>query len=163
VEFIIVPPKLDQLSNTNDNLEWAFAGESMAHIKYLYFAKRAREAGAVDIAEVFEKIAANEVQRAFAHLDLLYPKAQTPPTRSLEIALANETKEYAEIYPQFRSLASQEGNFAAMADFDEQIEESRQHASDFRELLEAHARRYAALLKRQPKPANQSPGNLLEA
>lgn len=124
----------------------------MAYIKYLYFAKRAREAGAVDIAEVFEKTAANEVQRAFTHLDLLYPRAQTPPIRSLEIAIADETQEYAEIYPQFRTLASQEGNFAAMVDFDEQIEESRQHARDFSELLEAHARRYAALLKRQAKP-----------
>jgi rubrerythrin len=115
----------------------------MAHLKYLYFAKRAREAGAVDIAEIFERTAAVEATRAFAHLDLLLPKASTPLTDSLEMAIADETEEYAEIYPKFRHLASQAGDIAAVRDFEAQIEESKQHASDFKKILESNARRVA--------------------
>lgn len=114
----------------------------MAHLKYLYFAKRAREAGAVDIAEIFERTATREAERALVHLDLLYPKALTPINRQLEIAIADETQEYAEMYPKFRSLASQEGDIAAVMDFDAQIEESKQHASDFKKILESNARRF---------------------
>jgi rubrerythrin len=56
------------------NLEAAFAGESMAHIKYRYFAKIARSAGDEETAKVFEETANQEVQHALGHLDLLYPK-----------------------------------------------------------------------------------------
>ncbi len=122
----------------------------MAHLKYLYFAKRAREAGAVDIAEIFERTASKEAERAFVHLDLLYPKALTPLNRQLEIAIADETEEYAEMYPKFRSLASQEGDIAAVMDFDAQIEESKQHASDFKKILESNARRFT------PPPVSKS-------
>lgn len=61
-------------SITIQNLESAFAGESMAHIKYRYFARLARAAGAEDIALTFEATANQEVMHAFGHLDLLYPK-----------------------------------------------------------------------------------------
>ena len=53
------------------NLESAFAGESMAHIKYRYFAKLAREAGDEATAKVFDATADQEVVHAFGHLDLL--------------------------------------------------------------------------------------------
>lgn len=132
-------------ASTLDNLERAFAGDAMAHLKYLYFAKRAREAGAVDIAEIFERTAAVEATRAFAHLDLLLPKANTPLTRSLEMAIADETAEFAEIYPKFRQLASQAGDLEAVRDFEAQIEESKQHASDFKKILESNARRLGPL------------------
>lgn len=150
-ESIIVPPSNNPHASTHENLERAFAGEAMAHLKYLYFAKRAREAGAVDISEIFEQTAIKEARRAFVHLDLLYPKALTPLTRQLEIAIADETLEYAEIYPKFRNLASEEGDFAAVADFNAQIEESKQHASDFKNILESNARRFTAGSK--PKTA----------
>ena len=61
-------------SITIKNLESAFAGESMAHIKYRYFAKIARAQGDEATAKVFEDTADQEVQHAFGHLDLLYPK-----------------------------------------------------------------------------------------
>jgi rubrerythrin len=67
-------------SVTIQNLESAFAGESMAHIKYRYFAKLAREAGAEDVAQAFEATADQEVMHAFGHLDLLYPKGATDTT-----------------------------------------------------------------------------------
>src|SRR5688572_20134404 len=108
-------------SITIKNLESAFAGESMAHIKYRYFAKLARAAGDEETARAFEETADQEVHHAFGHLDLLYPKDQLTPAKALEIAIAGETYEYTEMYPQFRHLAEQEGNAAAVAEMDGQI------------------------------------------
>ncbi len=143
-----------QDSVTIQNLEAAFAGESMAHIKYRYFAKLAREAGAEDVARVFEETADQEVMHAFGHLDLLYPKAKMTPARALEIAIEGETYEYSEMYPKFRHLAVQEGNMAAVAEFDEQIAESKEHADSFRQTLEKAAKRFAALTKVEERHAN---------
>ena len=83
-----------QASVTIQNLESAFAGESMAHIKYRYFAKIAREQGDEDVARVFEATADQEVAHAFGHLDLLYPKARMSAARALEMAIEGETYEY---------------------------------------------------------------------
>jgi len=76
------------------NLESAFAGESMAHIKYRYFAKLARESGDIETAEAFEATADQEIMHAFGHLDLLYPKATMTPAKALQIAIDGETYEY---------------------------------------------------------------------
>jgi rubrerythrin len=141
-------------SITIENLEAAFAGESMAHIKYRYFAKIARAAGAEDVAKIFEETAEQEVMHAFGHLDLLYPKAQMTPAKALEIAIEGETYEYTEMYPKFRHLAVEEGNQAAVAEFDEQIAESKEHASNFRRTLEIAAKRFAALAKVEERHAN---------
>jgi rubrerythrin len=141
-------------SVTIANLEAAFAGESMAHIKYRYFAKLAREAGADDVARIFEDTADQEVMHAFGHLDLLYPKAQMTPAKALEIAIEGETYEYTEMYPTFRHLAVEEGNQAAVAEFDEQIAESREHAENFKRTLEKAAKRFAALAKVEERHAN---------
>lgn len=141
-------------SVTIKNLEAAFAGESMAHIKYRYFAKLAREAGAEDVAKVFEETADQEVAHAFGHLDLLYPKAQLTPAKSLELAIEGETYEYTEMYPGFRHLAEQEGNSAAVAEYDEQIAESKEHAENFKRTLEKAAKRFAALAKVEERHAN---------
>ncbi|MFZ6711855.1 rubrerythrin family protein [Undibacterium sp. TC9W] len=141
-------------SVTIQNLESAFAGESMAHIKYRYFAKLAREAGALEIAEAFEATADQEVMHAFGHLDLLYPKSQLTPQRALEIAIEGETYEYTEMYPKFRHLAVEEGNQAAVAEYDEQIAESKEHAENFKRTLEIAAKRFAALAKVEERHAN---------
>ena len=142
-------------SVTIKNLESAFAGESMAHIKYLYFAKLCRAAGDIDTARVFEETAAQEVQHAFGHLDLLYPAAQLTPAKALEMAIAGETYEYTEMYPQFRHLAEQEGNQKAVAEMDEQIVESKEHAQRFHDTLAKAAKRFAALAKVEERHANQ--------
>jgi rubrerythrin len=141
-------------SVTIQNLEAAFAGESMAHIKYRYFAKLAREAGAEDVAKIFEETADQEVMHAFGHLDLLYPKAEMTPSRALEIAIEGETYEYTEMYPKFRHLAVEEGNDAAVAEYDEQIAESKEHAENFKRTLEKAAKRFAALTKVEERHAN---------
>lgn len=141
-------------SVTVKNIEAAFAGESMAHIKYMYFAKICRAQGDVESAKVFEETATQEVQHAFGHLDLLYPTADMNPARCLDMAIAGETHEYIEMYPNFRHMAVEEGNHAAVAEMDEQIEESKGHASRFKQTLEKAAKRFAALVKVEERHAN---------
>ncbi len=141
-------------SVTIKNIEAAFAGESMAHIKYRYFARIARAAGDEATARVFEQTADQEVQHAFGHLDLLYPKSEMTPARALQMAIEGETYEYTEMYPQFRHLAEQEGNAAAVAEIDEQIAESKEHAARFAQTLEKAARRFAALANVEERHAN---------
>jgi rubrerythrin len=142
-------------SVTIRNIEAAFAGESMAHIKYMYFAKVCRAAGDEHSAKVFEETAAQEVQHAFGHLDLLYPTGELTPAKALEMAIAGETYEYTEMYPQFRHLAEQEGNRKAVAEMDEQIVESKEHAQRFQHTLAKAAKRFAALAKVEERHANQ--------
>jgi rubrerythrin len=139
---------------TIENLEAAFAGESMAHIKYRYFAKIAREQGEEEVARTFEATADQEVQHAFGHLDLLYPKTTLNAAKCLEMAIAGETYEYTQMYPKFRETAVKEGDENAVRELDEQIEESKEHAQQFKATLEKAAKRFAALAKVEEKHAN---------
>ena len=136
------------------NLEAAFAGESMAHTKYRYFARIARAMGDEETARTFEETAEQELHHAFGHLDLLYPKADMTPAKALQIAIDGETYEYTEMYPRFRQVAEAEGNAAAVAEMNEQIEESRVHAAQFKAVLEKAAKRFAALAKVEERHAN---------
>ena len=136
------------------NLESAFAGESMAHVKYRYFAKLCREMGDDVTARAFEATADQEILHAFSHLDLLYPKAGMTPARALQIAIDGETYEYTEMYPGFRKTAQAEGQAAAVAEIDEQIEESRLHAAQFKATLEKAQKRFAALTSVEERHAN---------
>ena len=138
---------------TMANLEAAFAGESMAHIKYRYFAKLAREMGDEETAQTFEETANQEVMHAFGHLDLLYPKATMTPEKALQIAIDGETYEYNEMYPGFRKTAELEGNAAAVAEMNEQIEESKIHAAQFTATLVKAQKRFAALTKVEERHA----------
>ena len=147
-------------SNTNRpilqtlaNLESAFAGESMAHIKYRYFAKICRDMGDTSSAEVFEQTALQEVQHAFGHLDLLYPKASLSPARVLEMAIEGETYEYTEMYPSFLRAAQEEGKVLAAAEMQDQIEESKAHALAFEATLLKAQKRFAALARVEERHA----------
>ena len=133
------------------NLESAFAGESMAHIKYRYFAKLARERGDEATAHAFEETASQELLHAFGHLDLLYPKDRMTSESSLQIAIAGETYEYTEMYPGFRKTAELEGNAAAVAEMDAQIAESKDHAAAFQAALETASALKATLEKAQKR------------
>ncbi len=141
-------------STTLKNLESAFAGESMAHIKYRYFARLARAAGDEATARTFEETADQEVMHAFGHLDLLYPAAEMTPARCLEMAIEGETYEYTEMYPSFRHAAEQEGNVAAVHEIDGQIAESKEHAERFVATLAKAAKRFSALARVEERHAN---------
>ncbi len=141
-------------SLTIKNLEAAFAGESMANRKYLYFARLARKLGADDVAEVFERTAEQETAHALGHLELLYPPESLTVEKMLELAIEGETYEYTEMYPAFRHTALEERNHAAVAEMDEQIAESKEHAEMFAAVLEKAAKRFAALAKVEERHAN---------
>lgn len=144
-----------QESVTWKNLEAAFAGESMAHMKYLHFARICREQGDEVTAKVFEETAAQEIQHALGHAELLFPREQLGVKDVLRYAIEGETYEYTEMYPKFRHAALQEGNSAAAAEFDEQIGESKDHAGLFQRTLEIAAKRFAALAKVEEKHAKR--------
>jgi rubrerythrin len=147
-------------SVTIKNIEAAFAGESMAHIKYMWFAKLCRAAGDEVTAKVFENTAAQEVQHAFGHAELLFAGESMTPAKCLEYAIEGETYEYTEMYPRFRHEAVQEGHDAAVAEIDEQIAESKEHAEMFKGVLEKAAKRFAALAKVEEKHARHYQGQL---
>jgi rubrerythrin len=138
------------MSITIKNLESALAGESQAHIKYRYFAKIAREEGHEDIAKHFEHTADQELLHAWGHLELLIGKPTTK--ECLEKAIEGETYEFTTMYPAFKEQAAQEGH-RAVQEFQEQIDESIEHAEEFKAVLAKAEKRFAALTKVEKRHA----------
>lgn len=138
-------------NKTEENLHAAFAGESMANRKYLYFAKVARKLGNEEIAQLFEETAHQETGHAFAHLELLYPPSELTVEKILELAIEGELYETNQMYPEFERVALKEGNQAAVSEFREQAAESREHA----EIFEKAARRFKALTLVEKYHANR--------
>ena len=103
-------------SKTHDNLKEAFAGESQANRRYLYFAQKADVEGYPDVAALFRSVAEGETGHAFGHFDFL-AEVGDPVTRvpvgatqdNLKSAIAGETYEYTEMYPGFARTARDEG------------------------------------------------------
>jgi len=139
------------MSLTLQNLEGALAGESMAHVKYRYFAKLARAEGFEDVAKHFEHTADQELQHAWGHLELLIGKPSTKIC--LEKAIEGETYEFNTMYPQFERQAKAEQNMEAVKEFQEQGRESQQHAQEFKAVLEKAAKRFAALKRVEQRHA----------
>jgi hypothetical protein len=139
------------MSNTLKNLESALAGESMAHIKYRYFARIAREEGFEDVAKHFEHTADQEIKHAWGHLELLIGKPSTK--ECLEKAIEGETYEFTTMYPTFKEQAFSEGLATASKEFQEQIEESIEHAEEFKAVLAKAEKRFAALQKVEQRHA----------
>jgi rubrerythrin len=140
------------MSVTLKNLESALAGESMAHIKYRYFAKIAREEGFEDVAKHFEHTAEQEIKHAWGHLELLIGKPSTK--ECLQKAIEGETYEYTEMYPQFEAIAEHEQDVRAANIAREQIKESEEHALQFMEVLKKAEKRFSALKKVEERHAN---------
>ena len=140
------------MSITLKNLESALAGESMAHIKYRYFAKIAREEGFEDVAKHFEHTADQEIKHAWGHLELLIGKPSTK--ECLEKAIDGEIYEYTEMYPDFQRWAALEHNHAVEQEMSEQIAESKEHAEEFKVVLEKAEKRFNALKKVEERHAN---------
>src|SRR5260221_11350697 len=102
-------------SKTHGNLKAAFAGESQANRRYLYFAAKADVEGQNDVAAVFRSTAEGETGHAHGHLEYMEqvgdPATDLPigNTRSnLKAAIAGETHEYTDIYPGMAKAAGQE-------------------------------------------------------
>lgn len=119
------------------NLEAAFAGESMAYQKYMYFAKIARKNGDEVYAKLFEDTAAHETKHAEGLLRHLYP-IKTMTTRDcLRIAMEGEEFEYTEMYPQYAKKAEEEkADPELVAEFRDGIQECKEHSEMFARNLE---------------------------
>jgi rubrerythrin len=134
-------PKL-QGTKTHDNLKEAFAGESQANRRYLYFAKQADIEGYPDVAGLFKNTADAETGHAHGHLDFL-KQAGDPATgkpigntsKNLGAAVAGETYEYTEMYPGMAKTARSEG-FPEIAEWMETLAKAeKSHAGRFQEAL----------------------------
>jgi len=130
-------------SKTEQNLKDAFAGESQANRRYLYFANRADVEGYNDVAVVFRSTAEGETGHAHGHLDYLavvgdpatgLPIGGTAP--NLKAAIAGETHEYTDMYPGMAKMARTEG-FEEIADWFETLAKAeRSHANRFQKALD---------------------------
>jgi rubrerythrin len=125
------------------NLKAAFAGESQANRRYLYFARRADIEGYPDVGGLFRDISESETGHAFGHLDFL-KETGDPATGepiggtelNLKAAVAGETYEYSEMYPGFARTARDEG-FDELAEWFETLARAeRSHAGRFSKGLE---------------------------
>ena len=130
-------------SKTQENLKAAFAGESQANRRYLYFAKAADIEGYPEVSGLFRDTAEGETGHAHGHLDYL-KKAGDPATgmpiggvdEMLKSAVAGETHEYTDMYPGMAKAARDEG-FAEIADWFETLAKAeRSHAGKFQRALE---------------------------
>jgi len=131
-------------SKTEENLKAAFAGESQANRRYLYFAAKADVEGQNDVAALFRSTAEGETGHAHGHLEFLEavgdPATGLPigKTRdNLKAAVAGETHEYTDMYPGMAKMAREEG-FDEIADWFETLAKAeRSHANRYTKALEA--------------------------
>ena len=130
-------------SKTHENLKSAFAGESQANRRYLYFAKQADVEGRPDIAGLFRDTAEGETGHAHGHLDYL-KKVGDPATGlpigdtqiNLRAAIHGETHEYTDMYPGMARTARDEG-FEEIADWFETLARAeKSHAGRFQKGLD---------------------------
>jgi rubrerythrin len=131
-------------SKTEQNLKDAFAGESQANRRYLYFANKADVEGQNDVAAVFRSTAEGETGHAHGHLEYLeetgdpatgLPIGQT--RENLAASIAGETHEYTDMYPGMAKAARDEG-FEEIADwFGTLAKAERSHANRFQKALDA--------------------------
>jgi len=130
-------------TKTHQNLKDAFAGESQANRRYLYFAKVADVEGYPEVAGNFRDTAEGETGHAHGHLDYLKPVGD-PATDlpmgdtvdNLKSAVAGETHEYTDMYPGMAKTARDEG-FGEIADWFETLAKAeKSHAGRFQSLLD---------------------------
>ncbi len=130
-------------SKTEESLKAAFAGESQANRRYLYFAAKADVEGYNDVSAVFRSTAEGETGHAHGHLEYL-EETGDPATgmqfggtkENLESAIAGETHEYTDMYPGMAKTARDEG-FYEIADWFETLAKAeRSHANRFQKALD---------------------------
>ncbi|RMF17800.1 MAG: rubrerythrin [Alphaproteobacteria bacterium] len=130
-------------TRTEENLKAAFAGESQANRRYLYFAQKADVEGYNDVAAVFRSTAEGETGHAFGHLEYLEevgdPATGKPigsTADNLAAAIAGETYEYTDMYPGMARTAREEG-FDEIADWFETLAKAeKSHAGRFQKALD---------------------------
>jgi len=134
-------------SKTEQALQDAFAGESKANRRYLYFANMADIEGAPEVANVFRNTAEGETGHAHGHMEYLIQGGSGDPetglaagnvVEALESAIAGETHEYTDMYPGMAKTARDEG-YDEIADWFETLAKAeRSHANKFKKTLDAY-------------------------
>jgi rubrerythrin len=130
-------------SKTAQNLKDAFAGESQANRRYLYFAQKADVEGFNDVSAVFRSTAEGETGHAHGHLEFLEavgdPATGQPigsTDKNLKASIAGETHEYTDMYPGMVRTAREEG-FDEIADWFETLAKAeKSHAGRFQKALD---------------------------
>ena len=131
-------------SKTEGNLKAAFAGESQANRRYLYFAQKADVEGYNDVAAVFRSTAEGETGHAHGHLEFLEVSGDPatglpigPTDNNLKAAIAGETHEYTDMYPGMSKTARTVG-FTDVADWFETLAKAEMsHAGRFQKMLDS--------------------------
>ena len=104
------------MSKTEDNVQAAFAGESQANRKYLFFAEQADKEGFKQVARLFRAAADAETVHARNHLKVL--KGIKSTKENLQAAIDGENHEFTEMYPEFIEQAETDGNKEAKDSFE---------------------------------------------
>lgn len=122
------------MSNTQDNLMVAFAGESQANRKYTAYSKKAEAEGKLNAAKLFRAAADAETIHALKHFDVAGKVGGT--VENLKDAVAGETHEYKDMYPDFVKQAEAEGNKGALMSFTFAMKAEEVHARLYQEALD---------------------------
>ncbi|MBP1745091.1 MAG: rubrerythrin family protein [Firmicutes bacterium] len=121
-------------NKTIDNLMEAFAGESQANRKYLAYSRKAEKDGKINAAKLFKAASDAETLHALKHFEVAGKVASTAD--NLKDAVAGETHEYKDMYPDFVKIAEAEGNKAAVTSFMYAMKAEEVHAKLYEEALE---------------------------
>ncbi len=121
-------------NKTLGNLMEAFAGESQANRKYLAYSKKAEKDGYINAAKLFKAASDAETLHALKHFEVAGKIHST--AENLKDAVAGETHEYKEMYPDFVEEAKSEGNQAALMSFTFAMKAEEVHARLYQEALE---------------------------
>lgn len=122
-------------TKTERNLQTAFAGESQAHTKYLYYASKAKKDGFVQIGELFEQTAKNEKEHAKIWFKLLHGGNVPETPVNLEDAAAGENYEWTDMYAGFAKTAKEEGLNEIAFLFEQVGAIEKAHEERYRKLL----------------------------
>ncbi|WP_029896351.1 rubrerythrin family protein [Desulfohalovibrio reitneri] len=122
------------MSKTEDNLQQAFAGESMANRRYLAYASQAAKEGHPKVAKLFRAVAEAETIHAHNHLRILGEIKDT--AENLREALGGEEFEFKEMYPEMIEQAQEEGNKQAERTFNFANEVEKIHAKLYQDALD---------------------------
>lgn len=123
------------MSKTEKNLEEAFAGESQASRRYLFFAEKAESEGHPQIARLFRAAAEAETVHARNHLEVMGGIGSTK--ENLKGAISGENYEFTEMYPAFIEQAKAEGNERAEISFSRANKVEKVHHGLYQKALEA--------------------------
>ena len=121
-------------NKTLDNLMEAFAGESQANRKYLAYSKKAEKDGKINAAKLFKAASDAETLHALKHFEVAGKIHSTAD--NLKDAVAGETREYKDMYPDFVKEAEADGNKAALMSFTFAMKAEEVHAKLYQEALE---------------------------